>query len=69
MNMKNHVILNDVPIVGDFLLIDSETETVLHDSTVDGGDVPPLLCIAPVVSISVVHGLFRIDVLTHWERM
>ena len=61
--MTNPITLNDVPFYGDFILTD-ETGNVLHDSRVNGGDVPPLMTIAPVVSITIDHGIFHIVIST-----
>lgn len=61
--MTNHITLNDVPFYGDFILTD-ETGNILHDSRVNGGDVPPLMTIAPVVSITIDNGIFHIVIST-----
>lgn len=66
--MKNYITLNDVPFYGHFILTADGTDTVLHDSRTDGGDVPPLLTIAPVVSITIEDGIFHIDVMSKWTK-
>jgi hypothetical protein len=67
MNGKNYVTLGDIPFFGDFIMADDDGN-VLFDSRIDGGDVPPLLTIAPVVSVTIDGGLFRFDVMTEWKE-
>lgn len=56
--------LIDLPFFGHFTVTEYGTDAVLHDSRKDGGDVPPLLCIAPVTAITIDDGIFRIEVMT-----
>lgn len=65
---RNYVQLGEVPFYGDFLLYEYGTGHLLHDSRKDAGDVPPLLYIAPVKSITIKDGLFNIEVLTEWKE-
>lgn len=66
INVKDYIKLSDIPFYGDFILTDG-TGAILHDSRIDSGDVPPLLTIAPVVSITIEDGIFHIDIMTAWE--
>ena len=67
---RNYITLNEAPIFGDFIMRDYENEdTVLFDTRTDGGDVPPLLMLCPVVSITVENGILCVLAMTHWERM
>lgn len=72
--MGKTITVGDVPFVGDFFLIDNGTEQVLFDSRKDGGDVEPLLCIAPVVWMETKtvgtrskRPMFFIYIKTEWE--
>ena len=65
---KDYITLNEVPFYGHFTLSEYGTDTILHDSRKDGGDVPPLLCLAPVTAITIVDGIFRIEIMTEWKE-
>ena len=56
--------LNDIPFSGNFIIKEIMTGRVLHDSRMDGGDVPPLLCIAPVISMTAKNDFLIIEVRT-----
>ena len=64
---RNYITINEVPFYGHFTLTEYGTDNVLHDSRTDGGDVPPLMCIAPVTAITIDDGIFRIEIMTEWK--
>ena len=56
--------LSDIPFYGDFILtLKGENDRIVFDSRIDGGDVSPLLCSAPVVSMEVKNNMFHITIL------
>lgn len=55
--------LDDIPFSGDFIIKDM-TGRILHDSRTDGGDVPPLLTLAPVINMTAKDNFLTIEVRT-----
>lgn len=61
---RNRVIrLSALPIEGEFILKSDRAEHgILHDSRIHGGDIAPLLYIAPVVKIEAEDNVLLITV-------
>lgn len=59
-----HNTIDDIPVFLPFVIVDEETGNILHDYRKDGGDVPPLLCIAPVVDVGNIDGIQFIFIST-----
>ena len=58
------ITFGSIPFCGNFIVKDMSTGHVLHDSRIDGWDVPPLLTLAPVISITAKDSFIIFEVKT-----
>lgn len=57
----------DLHIAGEIIIVDVMTRKTLHDGRKDGGDVDPLMTMAPVSWIVLMDGVAVVYVFTDWD--